>query len=182
MRMIAKAALLLLTAAGLYAQQAGGSPEPEAAPGVQPGAVKAPKAAAPILINPASPAARLMLATPDERERALASFPPERQTQIRRQLQWFDSLPRPQQQVQIRRLERFAKLPQAARLRIRQRIQDFNLLPPARKQALRRVLQNLESLAPRQRANRLNSKAFQDRFSPAERAILADLAALLPPM
>ena len=74
MRMIAKAALLLLTAAGLYAQQAGGSPEPEAAPGVQPGAVKAPKAAAPILINPASPAARGVTIEPRQTSPAWFTF------------------------------------------------------------------------------------------------------------
>ena len=59
---------------------------------------------APRLVNPESVAARLMRATPEQRERALQLFPPDRQAQLRKQLAWFDSLPKAQQEIQLRRL------------------------------------------------------------------------------
>jgi hypothetical protein len=137
---------------------------------------------APRLVNPASPAARLMLAAPEERQRYLEKLPPERRERIQKQLEWFDSLPREQQQLQIRRAERFAGLSPERRLVTRQRMLDFNQLPPQRKQAIRRALVLLQDMNPRQRANRLNSPAFKMRFSEEERRILESLSEnLLPP-
>ena len=128
------------------------------------------------LLNPASPAARLMLATPEQRERLLTRFAPQRQAQIRQQLAWFDSLPRAQQEVQIRRLERFAALAPAERAVARQQMQALNRLPLDRRQAVRRALANLANLAPNLRARRMNNPAFRARFSPEELKIMQDLA------
>ena len=128
------------------------------------------------LVNPMSPAARLMLATPEQRERELQRFTPERQAQIRQQLAWFDSLPKAQQAIQIRRLERFATLLPTERAEVRQQMQALNQLPPRRRQAVRAALANLLNLSPQMRARRMANPAFQSRFSPEELKIVRDLA------
>ena len=135
------------------------------------------------LLNPANPAARLMLATPEQRQKALENLSPQQQERIRRQLAWFDALPKPQQQLQIQRLHRFAALTPDQRMAVRRQIQAFNQLPPERKAMVRRVWQALESLPPRKRAARLSSEAFKTRFTPEEQQIVTGLAdAWLPPL
>lgn len=128
------------------------------------------------IVNPESLAARLMLATPQQRERALALLPPERQATIRKQLAWFDSLPKAQQDLQIRRLERFASLPPDQQIIVRLQMQALAKLPPAHRQAIQRALVVLQSLSRPQRAARMNNPAFKSRFSAEELKIIEDLA------
>ena len=148
----------------------------------QNGRGKAP-GAGPRMVNPESVAARLMLATPQQRERALALLPPARQEQIRKQLQWFDGLPKAQQDAEIQRLERFAGLPPDQQIIVRLRLEALAKLPPVRRQAIRRALMILQTLPPPMRAARMNNPAFKARFSPEEQKIIEDLsdAWLLPP-
>jgi hypothetical protein len=135
------------------------------------------------LLNPASPAARLMLATPEERQRALDQFPLERQDQIRKQLAWFDGLPKGQQEMEIRRIERFATLSPELRASVRGAMQALNQAPPARRQAIRRALIALGALSANQRTRRMNNPAFLSRFTPDERRIIATLSeGLLSPL
>ena len=128
------------------------------------------------IVNPESLAARLMLATPEQRQRALALLPPERQAQIRKQLEWFDGLPKDQQDMQIRRLDLFASLPPGQQAIVRLQMESLAKLPPARRQAIRRALIVLQSLPRAQRAARMNSPAFKSRFSPDEQKIVEDLS------
>jgi len=187
MRIVRIIGVLLLGLAGPLVAQTGAS----APTGPQPrndasGAGNAAKTRGPgpRVVNPESVAARLMLATPEQRQRALARFPPERQAQIRKQLEWFDSLPKAQQDVQIRRLELFASLPPDQQVTVRLQMQALGRLAPARRQAIQRALVMLQNLPRGQRAARMNSPAFRRRFSPDEQKIVADLseAWLLPPM
>jgi hypothetical protein len=175
MRVVRIIGILALGLAGALVAQNGGS---------APGAGNAPKALSPgrRIFNPESVAARLMLATPQQRERALAKLPPERQTAIRKQLEWFDSLPKAQQDEQIRRLERFASLPPDQQVIVRLQVAALAKLPPARRQAIQRALGMLQSLPYPQRAVRMNNPAFKSRFSPEELSIIEDLsnAWLLP--
>src|SRR3954467_7638692 len=76
----------------------------------------------PPLSNPASPAARLYRATPEERDRALEKLPPRLQTQLRTQLERFDAMPKPQQEILIRRAERYAALSPDQQEAIRQQM------------------------------------------------------------
>jgi ATPase subunit of ABC transporter with duplicated ATPase domains len=124
-----------------------------------------------------------MLATPEERQRALQQFPPERQEQIRKQLAWFDGLPKARQAIEIRRIERFAELSPERRAAVRNAMQALNQAPPARRQAMRRALIALGALNASQRARRMNTPAFQGRFTPAERLVIMTLSdGLLPPL
>jgi hypothetical protein len=165
-------------AAVLCAQAKGDSAGP-AAPkraNAKPAAAPAPR-----LVDPGSLAAQLMRAAPEERERALARFPAERQEQLRKQLTWFDALAKEQQEIQIRRIERFAGLSTQRQAVAREQIRAFNQLPAARKQAVRRALTLMQSLTPAQRAKRLRAPSFQRRYSENERKIIEDLSeALLP--
>ena len=185
MRSVRMGACLLLAAAAV----AWTRPQPKAvnSPPAPNGAAVKKDARAPVagqrLLNPESPAARLMLATPEQRQRALQRFPAARQEQIQKQLAWFDSLPKEQQDVQIRRLERFASLPTDRQLLVRMQMAAFNKLPPQRKQAVRRALIVLQSLPDAQRAARLKAPFFRARFSPDELKIIEDLSdAWLPSM
>jgi hypothetical protein len=179
------AVLVLALAGPLVAQTGAGAPAGSQPPNDAPAAANAAKApaAGQRILNPESLAARLMLATPEQRQRALALLPPERQEQIRKQLEWFDSLPKAQQDVQIRRLERFASLPPGQQAIVRLRMQAFAKLPPARRQAIQRALVLLQTLTRDRRAALMNSPAFRSRFSPDEQKIIEDLsdAWLLPP-
>jgi hypothetical protein len=127
------------------------------------------------LMNPTSVAARLMLATPDQRQQILQKLPPGRREQLQRQLQWFDSLSKDEQAIQIRRIERFANLPAENRELVRKQMLALNQLPPGRRLLVRRALQTLQELPERQRANRMQSRAFQLRFTDEERKIITDL-------
>ena len=179
----------ILLAAAAFGQQAPApaaprnSPVLTAAPPPDTKAAKAPAAPASRVINPESPAAKLMLATPEQRENALAVFPADRQADIRKQLAWFDSLPKAQQDIQIRRLEHYAALPPDKKIIVGAQVQAFNKLPQEQQAAIRRVLTNFENLSGSQRAVRLNSPDFKSRFSPEELKIIENLVdAWLPPM
>ncbi len=140
------------------------------------GQENAAKAPPPRLVNPMSPAAQLMLATPAQRERELKRFTPEQQEQIRKQLAWFDSLPKEEQAIQIRRLEKFATLLPTEKAIVRQAMQALNQLPPLRRQMVRGALANLLNVSPEVRARRLKNPAFQMRFSPEELRIMQDIS------
>lgn len=182
------AVLLLAAASGLCAQQ--GAPKAPPPPRVPLGRPVLPKKAGAKLggggqrlINPASPAARLFQAAPEQRERALEQLPPDLQDQIRKNLQWFDGLPREQQAIQLRRVEHFSNLPPEKKREVRQQLQKLNSFPPERRQAVRQALMILQRLPDSERAARMNSDAFKNRFTPEEQKIILDLSeAWLPPM
>src|ERR1017187_7623951 len=133
MRVVRIIGVLLLGLAGPLVAQTGASapagPQPPNDASSARNAAKTP-GPGPRMVNPESVAARLMLATPEQRRRALAQFPPERQAQIRKQLEWFDSLPKAQQDVQIRRLELFASLPPDQQVTVRLQMQGLGRFAP----------------------------------------------------
>jgi len=133
--------------------------------------------------NPASPAARLYLATPEERERALEKLPAARQVLVRNQLQYFDSLPKDQQQIMLRQTERFNALTPEKRRAFMQQMQNMNHLPPDRVQAVRGALRRLQVMPEARRIMVLNGEQFKSMFSPEEQKMIADLSeVMLPPM
>ena len=137
----------------------------------------------PRINNPGSPAARLYRMTPEERERALERLPAQRQEAIRRQLQYFDSLPKDQQEVMLSRTERFAALPPEKKRAFMQQMQTLNRLPKERHQMVGAVLRRLQSLPDAQREVIFNSPQFQNGFTPEEQQMIRDLSeVMLPPM
>ena len=146
------------------------------------GAPRQPKMGPP-LSNPASPAARLYRATPEERDRALEKLPPRMQEQIRKQLAAFDALPKAQQEMRIRATEHFASLPPERQAEIRGEMQTLAKMPPAQRGPIAVALRRLQMMPEADRQRVLNSDDFKTRFSPEEQKIIADLSeGMLPPM
>jgi len=162
--------------------QAKDAPPPKAAPakpagkGGNPKQQPIPKGAA-RLVNPASIAARLYRMSPEDRERAIARLPNEQaRERARKQLAWFDSLPKEQQEMQLRRLDRFAQLPPEKRAEVMGLMAEVNNLPPPRATAVRQALYRLQQMNDLEREVMLARPAFQARFSPEELRVIRGLA------
>jgi hypothetical protein len=178
--------LLALAMPGLSEQNAGRPKAPPMKPGPMMRRVPPPKlpkgleTKGPRFNNPASAAARLYLATPEQRERALELLRPQQQEAARRNLAWFDGLPKEDQAVVIRRTERFAALaPQKKRAFVLQ-MQALNRMPPARKRMITAALIRLQTMPDEQRAEALASEEYRSRFSPDEHKIIEDLSEVMP--
>lgn len=135
-----------------------------------------PKGAARVL-NPASPATRLFRMSPEDREKAISQLPNEnRRQELRRQLEWFDALPKEAQEAQLRRLDRFAQLPPEKKAEVQGMVVELNHLPPPRANQVRQALYRLQTMNDQQRENLLQNPNFQARFSPQELRIINGLA------
>ena len=149
--------------------------KPAPAPGGVPKA-GIPKGAA-RMVNPANVATRLFRMSPEEREHALEKLPTQQaRDNARNTLEWFDSLPKEQQDFQLRRLEHFAQLTPEKRAEVRQLVVAANQLPGPRKAAVGRELVLLQQMTDQQREATLRRPAFQERFSPEELKIIKGLA------
>jgi hypothetical protein len=135
----------------------------------------------PPLLNPASPAARLYRATPDERDRALEKLPPRLQQQLRAQLERFDAMPKAQREIVIRRAERYAALSPEDREIVRRQIVALRQLPQERRAAVGLALRRLQPMPEEQRLETVNSDEFKSRFSREEQKIIADLSEVMTP-
>ncbi len=129
---------------------------------------------------PGNPIELLRAMTPEQRERALEKFPPDRQAQIRKGLENFDKQNEAQKQRQLQELDEFYKLPSDKQQLVRQQRKAFNALPDDRKIAVRAAYANLSKMTPEDRAARLARPQFQERFSPEELQILSVLSEYLP--
>jgi len=129
------------------------------------------------LVNPASIAARLFRMSPEEREHALEKLPSEQAREnARRLLNWFDNLPKEQQDNQLRRLDHFAQLTPEKRAEVRGLIVEANHLLPRRSMAVRQALFRLQQMTAEQREATLRRPAFQAQFSAEEFRIITGLA------
>jgi Protein of unknown function (DUF3106) len=129
---------------------------------------------------PGNPIELLRAMSPEQRERALEKFPPDRQAQIRKGLENFDKQSDAQKQRQLQQLDEFYKLPPDKQQLVRQQRQAFNALPDDRKIAVRAAYANLSKMTSEERASRLARPQFQQRFSPEELQILGVLSEYLP--
>jgi len=135
------------------------------------------------VVNPTGVATRLFRMTPEQRERALEPLPPDRQAAFRKTLEWFDSLPKEQQEMQIHRIERFDALTPEKKAEFRQLLMALNQLPGPRQNAIGRELYLLQEMPDKQRENTLKNPRVQERFTPEELRILNGLAdAWNPPL
>jgi len=184
-RILQIGSVLLLVVGASYAgtqQEPKAPPKPAPKPAAKPAPPKGgvpktiPKGSA-RLLNPGNVAVRLFRMTPEEREHALEKLPSEQAREnARKTLEWFDSLPKETQELQLRRLEHFAQLPPEKRAEVRQLVVQANQLPPPRKAAVGRALVLLQQMNDIQREVTLQRPAFQARFSPEEFRIISGLA------
>ena len=180
-RILQIGSILLLLAGMSYgrAQAAKDSPPPAKSAQGKGGAPKQqpiPKGGA-RLLNPASIAARLFRMTPEEREHALEKLPNElARERARKELEWFDGLPKEAQEIQLRRLDHFAQLTPEKRAEVRGLMAEVNALPGPRSGAVRQALYQLQQMTDQQRDNTLQRPAFQARFSVEELRVIRALA------
>lgn len=128
------------------------------------------------IVNPANVATRLFRMSPEQRERALEPLPLKQQENARKLLEWFDNLPKDQQDIQIRRLDHFSQLSPEKREEVRQLVVAANQLPPLRKRIVGGELVRLQEMTDTQRESTLHRPVFQSRFSPEELRIITGLA------
>jgi hypothetical protein len=137
--------------------------------------------AAPKIGQPGTVAQQLLQMSPEERERALARFPPERQAQIRERLQKLDSLPKQQQDRVIERYQSFASMPPEKQNLVRRQIRAFNSLPEDRRRVVGPAIQRLRRMPEADREEIMSRPAFRNRFTPEEQQLIGDLSANMPP-
>ncbi len=118
--------------------------------------------------------------TPEEQERFLNSLPAQRRAEAQRILaKWREMSP--QERARARQtLGAFQQLAPERQRRIRALYLQFNALPVERQPMLRAELRRLRLMDRTNSQIRLHSKAFRDRYTPAEQQLLADLSEALP--
>jgi hypothetical protein len=118
--------------------------------------------------------------TPEERERALAAFPPARRAQIEQRIRNFEKLPPAAQARTLDRLARLNSLPPQRQSEVRQSMKDLQQLPPERKTAIQQELRRLTNMPDERREVRMSSEDFRSRYSPEEQRVIGNLAEILP--
>ncbi len=142
-----------------------------------------PRPMGPRMVNPANPVTRLYRASPEERDRALEKLPPPMQERFRRNLNWFDGLPKLQQELVMRQSERFAALTPEARRDFLTQMRALNQLPPERRRPVVQALRRLQMMPDAERTAVLESQGFRERFSPEEQQMILGLSqVMLPPL
>lgn len=118
--------------------------------------------------------------TPEERERALAAFPPARRAQIEQRIRNFEKLPPAAQMRTLDRLQRLNSLPPQRQREVRQSMKDLQQLPPDRKAVIQQEMRRLTAMPSARREVRMNSDDFRSRYSPEEQRMIGNLAEILP--
>jgi hypothetical protein len=140
-----------------------------------------PKKGGAVMNNPLNLVQRLSQMTPEQRDRVLEQLPPDRQAQVRQQLEKFDSRPQAAKDLVARQYQSLSALPQEKQRLLNQAINAAGRLPVDRRPLVRRELLSLRDLTPEDRAARLESADFKNTYTPEEQKILSDLANNLPP-
>lgn len=123
----------------------------------------------------------------DQQERALENDPdfshrsPQIQAQLKKQLEWFNSLPPQQKEKALRNMEYWEKLTPDQRKQIKDAHQHMETLPDERRKMVRKELRDLRKMTPSQRQQTFDSAEFKTAFSDQEQAILKNLAEINPP-
>ncbi|HEY1204677.1 MAG: DUF3106 domain-containing protein [Bryobacteraceae bacterium] len=123
---------------------------------------------------------RLEALSPEQRQRLLATLPPERRQRIEARLKAYESLPQAERDRLRRQYDKFRALTPEQKETSRRLFRRFMELPPGRRQVLRQEANRLSQIPWPQRQARIASPDFQRRFTPEERQILHALAAITP--
>jgi len=114
--------------------------------------------------------------TPEQREKAMASLPPERRKKLQQQLKIYDQLT----PAQKNQLDWFNHLPPARQEAFRKVYKKFVNEPPERQQTMREEMSRLSSLPIGERQTRLASPEVRERFNKNEQQILGQMSDALP--
>ena len=139
-----------------------------------------PKAGGGRILNPGNPVLRMMAMPPGRREQMLERLPPQQQVRLRQALDNFDRLPPAERSRQLGILNMYANLPPEKQAALTRQIQLFNHLPDDRIAVLRPELVKLHRMPESERGGRLASEEFQNKFTPAEQQMLAEISPYFP--
>jgi|SRR5437870_1634117 len=149
---------------------------PRPAPGARPGRPGGPKARPD---NPAMAVDRWNAMSSEERDKALAKLPPERQKQILARIERFNNLPKEEQERLRQRAEKLGRLPPDKRQQVLRQIERFSQVPKERRQVLSQELETLRSMPDGERSSRMASEEFRTRYAPDEQEMIRDLSQIL---
>jgi phage-related protein len=124
---------------------------------------------------------RLARMTPEERQKALASLPPQRRQEILEKFREFQNLPPTARQRVTPELERLQSLPPQRQNQVRRSLQQFRALPDDRKATIRQELGRLSAMPDEDRRARMNSEEFRNRYSAAEQQMIGNLSEVVAP-
>ena len=118
---------------------------------------------------------------PEQRQRELAKLSPERRAVMEDRLERYNRLPAAQKERLRAQTETFQSMPPERQDAVRKAFRQFNTLPDDRRKPVQQELRRLRQMKGTERSARINSEDFRNRYSPGERQILENLAALVPP-
>lgn len=128
-----------------------------------------------------TPVDEFMRMSPQEQQKALDRLPPQQRRRLQERLQRFNQLPPRQQQTLRNIYDRLNQLPPERQQAVRKSMDQFSREPQDRRQAMRQELKSLAPIEPADRAARLASPEFQEKFSEKEQGIIRDMSDVLPP-
>jgi hypothetical protein len=120
--------------------------------------------------------------TAEDRAKALAAdphfqrMPPERQAQLRDNLERFANMTPEQQALMRDRFEIFNSMPLENREHVREIFPLWKKSPEDRRQAMREELRGLREMSPADREKRLADPEFQKNYSAREQLLLKELS------
>lgn len=118
--------------------------------------------------------------TPEEQREALERLPPGQRARLQQRLNRFNQLPAKQQERLRTMYDRLNQLPPARQNLVRRSLNELSQQPADRRQAIRQELRKLAPMGPKDRAMRLSSPEFKQKFSEKEQQIVNDMSDLLP--
>lgn len=117
--------------------------------------------------------------SPEERQKALASMPPDRRQKIEEQLNQYKNLTPAERRELRARLAVFNQLSPEKQNQARRLFQQFGKLPADRQTPVRAEFENLRSMPESERNARLNSDEFRNKYNSNEQGFLRNLSGLL---
>ena len=124
---------------------------------------------------------RISRMSPDELERMLRRFPPERRANFEERLKHLQNMPPALRERMREEFNAFMALKPEQREEVRQSFAKLSRLPDDRRMEVRREVNRLRQMPPQRRTARMSNPRFKEEFSEEERQILADLSALPVP-
>ncbi|MEZ5355683.1 MAG: DUF3106 domain-containing protein [Bryobacteraceae bacterium] len=118
---------------------------------------------------------------PRERKRLIDRLPPERRKEAERRLQRFNDMSPDEQDRLLRDYSEFQNESPERQRAVRRLWTQFNDFPERRKPTVRDEVQTLRKMAPEERAERMATREFRDKYNPSERRFLADMADTFEP-
>ena len=113
--------------------------------------------------------------SPEEQQKFLAKFPPDKRARIEAQLNHYKSLP-PEERS---RPQTFGQLPPEKQNQARRAWAQYGKLPKDRQPLLRDEFENLRTMPEAERSARINSDEFRNKYNANEQSILRDFSGVL---